>query len=119
MKESSPRISENATPTPVAPLVTTSGGVIIATDGTPAADGAVRVGLALARRDGLIADVFSVVEAPPPLDLDSTPVADFDQLVSIAREERGIRLGGQRDRTHPGIHEWPYELAGGPRVDTR
>ena len=112
------RTPENAAPVPVEPIVTTSGGLVVATDGTPDSDGAVRVGLALARRDGLIADVFSVVEAPPPLDIDGTPVPDLDQLVSIAREERGTRLLAQRDRTHPGIHEWPHELAVGPRVDT-
>jgi len=112
-----PRTFENAASTPVAAPSTTSGGVVIATDGTPESDGAVRVGLALSRRDGTRADVFSVVEAPPPLDLDGTPVPDLDQLVLIAREERGTRLLAQRDRTHPGIHEWPYTLAVGPRVD--
>jgi nucleotide-binding universal stress UspA family protein len=64
------------------------------------------------------ADVFSVVEAPPFVDLDGTPVPDLDQLVAIARDERGVMLLSQRDRTHPGIHEWPYQLAVGPRVET-
>jgi len=113
-----PRISENAAPTPVAPLITTSGGLLVASDGTPESDGAVRVGLALARRDGMKADVFSVVEAPPLVDLDGTPVPDLDQLVAIARDERGAMLLAQRDRTHPGIHEWPYDLAVGQRVET-
>jgi nucleotide-binding universal stress UspA family protein len=113
-----PRIPETAVPVPVEPFVTASGGLVVATDGTPDSDGAVRVGLALARRDGMKADVFSVVEAPPFVDLDGTPVPDLDQLVAIARDERGVMLLSQRDRTHPGIHEWPYELAVGPRVET-
>jgi len=99
-------------------LVTSSGGLVVATDGTRDSDGAVRVGLALARRDGVKADVFSVVEAPPFVDLDGTPVPDLEQLVQIAVDERGTTLLAQRDRTHPGIHEWPYELAVGPRVET-
>ena len=113
-----PRTPENVAPLPVEPLVTGSGGLVVATDATPDSDGALRVGLALARRDGVKADVFSVVEAPPFVDLDGTPVPDLDHLVEIACDERGAMLLAQRDRTHPGIHEWPYELAVGPRVDT-
>jgi nucleotide-binding universal stress UspA family protein len=59
-----------------------------------------------------------VVEAPSIVELDGTPVPDLEQLVEIAVDERGAMLVGQRDRTHPGIHEWPYEVAVGPRVDT-
>jgi nucleotide-binding universal stress UspA family protein len=102
----------------VEPLITSSGGLLVASDATRDSDGAVRVGLALARRDGVKADVFSVVEAPSIADLDGAPVPDLEQLVEIAVDERGAMLLAQRDRTHPGIHEWPYELAVGPRVDT-
>jgi len=102
----------------VEPLITSSGGLLVASDATRDSDGAVRVGLALARRDGGKADVFSVVEAPSIADLDGAPVPDLEQLVEIAVDERGAMLLAQRDRTHPGIHEWPYELAVGPRVDT-
>ena len=116
-EEPMPRIPENAAPLPVEPFVTGSGSLVVATDGTRDSDGAVRVGLALARRDAVKADVFSVVEAPPFVDLDGTPVPDLEQLVEIAVDERGTMLLAQRDRTHPGIHEWPYELAVGPRVD--
>ncbi|HTK54744.1 MAG TPA: universal stress protein [Gemmatimonadaceae bacterium] len=108
---------ESAAPMPVEPLVTNSGNLVVATDGTRDSDGAVRVAVALARRDGAKADVFSVVEAPQVVDLDGAPVADLEELVEIAVEERGIMLLAQRDRTHPGIHEWPYELAVGSRVD--
>jgi nucleotide-binding universal stress UspA family protein len=99
------------------PLITSSRGLVVATDGTRDSDGAVRVGLALARRDGVKADVFSVVEPPSIADLDGAPVPDLEQLVEIAVDERGAMLLTQRDRTHPGIHEWPFELAVGPRVD--
>ena len=113
-----PRTPETVAPLPVEPLVTGSGGLVVATDGTRDSDGAVRVGLALARRDGVKADVFSVVEAPSIVDLDGVPVSDLEQLVEIAVDERGAMLLTQRDRTHPGTHEWPYELAVGSRVDT-
>ena len=112
------RTPESVAPMPVEPLITNSGGLVVATDATPESDGAVRVGLALARRDGANADVFSVVEAPPIVDLDGAPIADLEQLVEIAVDERGTMLLAQRDRTHPGIHDWPYELAVGARVDT-
>ena len=113
-----PRTPENLAAVPVEPVVTGSGGLVVATDGTRDSDGAVRVGLALARRDGVKADVFSVVEAPSIVELDGTPVPDLEQLVEIAVDERGAMLLAQRDRTHPGICEWPYELAVGARVDT-
>ena len=103
------RTPENVARTSLEPFVTDSGGLVVATDGTRDSDGAVRVGLALARRDGVKADVFSVVEAPPFVALDGTPVPDLERLVEIAVEERGITLLAQRDRTHPGIHDWPYE----------
>ena len=112
------RTPESVAPMPVEPLITNSGGLVVATDATPESDGAVRVGLALARRDGANADVFSVVEAPSIVDLDGAPISDLEQLVEIAVDERGTMLLAQRDRTHPGIHDWPYELAVGARVDT-
>ena len=112
------RIPEDTAPSPVESVEPTAFGFTIATDGTNDSDGAVRVGHALAQRDGVTADLFSVVEPPPFVDLDGTPIPDTDQLVAIAREARGTMLLAQRDRTHPGIHDWPYTLAVGPRVET-
>ena len=113
-----PRIPDDSTLSATEPLAPTAGGFTVATDGTHDSDGAVRVGHALAERDGVNADLFSVVEPPPFVDLDGTPVPDTDQLVAIAREARATMLFGQRDRTHPGIHEWPFTLGVGPRVET-
>jgi nucleotide-binding universal stress UspA family protein len=113
-----PRIPEDAASSTVEPLAPTAVGFTIATDGTHDSDGAVRVGHALALRDGVNADLFSVVEPPPFVDLDGTPIPDVDQLVAIAREARGTMLLAQRDRTHPGIHDWPFTLGVGPRVET-
>ena len=112
------RTPENVARVPVESLVTSSAGLVVATDGTRDSDGAVRVGLALARRDGMKADVFSVVEAPSIVDLHGAPVSDLELLVEIAVDERGAMLLTQRDRTHPGLHEWPYALAVGARVET-
>ena len=113
-----PRISEDAAGSAVQPLTPSTIGFTIATDGTHDSDGAVRVGHALAQRDGVNADMFSVVEPPPFVDLDGTPIPDADQLTAIAREARGSMLLAQRDRTHPGIHDWPFSLGVGPRVET-
>jgi nucleotide-binding universal stress UspA family protein len=105
--------------TPAAePEVVPARGILVATDGTPDADGAVRVGHALALRDNVPADVFSVVEPPALVDVDGAPIPDIDQLVTIAHESRGAALLSQRDRTHPGLHDWPFTVAAGPRVET-
>ena len=91
---------------------------LVATDGTHDADGAVRVGHALAQRDGVKADLLSVVEPPPFVDLDGMPIPDADHLVEITRESREAALLTQRDRTHPGIQDWPFDVGIGPRVET-
>ena len=113
-----PRIPEDAAPSALEPVAPPEVAFTIATDGTYDSDGAVRVGHALALRDGVNAELLSVVEPPPFVDLDGTPIPDTDQLVAIAREARGTMLLAQRDRTHPGIHDWPYTLSVGPRVET-
>jgi nucleotide-binding universal stress UspA family protein len=91
---------------------------IVATDGTPDSDGAVRVGFALAQRDHAKTAFCSVVEPPALLDAEGVPLPDVDQLVAIAREARSTLLLKQRDRTHPGIHDWPHAVDVGPRVET-
>ena len=96
-----------------------TGGIVVATDGTRDADGAVRVGLALGRRDGVRADLVSVVEPLTLFTPDGIPIPeDVDQLISITRESREAALLTQRDRTHPGFREWRFELDVGPRVET-
>jgi nucleotide-binding universal stress UspA family protein len=112
------RIPEDAAPVAAESLEPTAIEFLVATDGTHDADGAVRVGHALAQRDGVKADLLSVVEPPPFVDLDGTPIPNADQLVAIAREARETMLLAQRDRTHPGIQDWPYTLGVGPRVET-
>jgi nucleotide-binding universal stress UspA family protein len=92
--------------------------ILVATDATPDSDGAVRVGHALAQRDGLDVELFSVVEPPPLVDPDGMPIPDVDQLVAITIEARERALLAQRDRTHPGIQEWPFVVDVGARVET-
>ena len=113
-----PHIADDASRATVQSLTPTLRGYLVATDGTQDSDGAVRVGLALARRDGTQAELFSVVEPPPFVDLEGTPIPDVDKLVAIARDAREALLLTQRDRTHPGIHEWPCIVDVGPRVET-
>jgi nucleotide-binding universal stress UspA family protein len=91
--------------------------ILVATDGTHDSDGAVRVGIALARRDRARADLFSVVEPLPVPDADSFLAGDIECLTLIAHESRDAAMLAQRDRTHPGIHDWPFTIETGDRVD--
>jgi nucleotide-binding universal stress UspA family protein len=91
--------------------------IVIATDGTPQSDGAVRVGRALAQRDGVTAELLSVIEPVPIFPTDIVPPADVE-LTELLREGRADALLRQRDRTHPGIRVWPFDIKTGPRVET-
>lgn len=95
-----------------------SRGVIVATDGSQDSDGAVRVGLALSRRDNVPMTLLSVVEPLPVYDADGITAFEVDRLTSITRESREAAMRAQHDRTHPGIHEWPYTIEVGERVRT-
>ena len=94
------------------------GGLLIATDGTHDADGAVRVGLALARRDAMPMAMLSVVEPLTLYTPDGILLPDADELTDITRESRDAALHMQRDRTHPGMRDWPFSIETGPRVET-
>jgi len=93
-----------------------NGGILIPTDGTPDADGAVRVGLALARRDGIPVEILSVLEPMPLYDTDAVAIPDVDQLMRVARESLQAALDAQRDRTDPRAHYWPSAIEVGGRV---
>lgn len=93
-------------------------GLVIATDGTMESDGAVRVGLALAHRDGVSADMISVVEPIPAVAADGVALPDIDYLMGIACESRSDALITQRDRTHPGENNWPFTVNVGGRAET-
>ena len=95
-----------------------AGGLLIATDGTHDADGAVRVGLALARRDGGPMEMLSVVEPLTLYTPEGIPLPDTEELIDITRESRDAQLHTQRDRTHPGMRQWPFLIETGPRVET-
>jgi nucleotide-binding universal stress UspA family protein len=95
-----------------------SGGtVVVATDGTHDADGAVRVGIALSHRDGVNASLLSVVEPLRFASDEGTTPADTERLTRLAIEAREGELGAQRTRTHPGRHTWPFSIHVGNRVD--
>ena len=93
-------------------------GILVATDGSPDSDGAVRVGRALSLRDNVPMTMFSVVEPLPPYDSDGITAVDVVRLTEIARESREAAIRAQHERTHPGIAEWPYLIEVGDRVDT-
>ena len=74
------------------------GGLLIATDGTRDSDGAVRVGHALAERDGVGAALLSVVEPMVLYDTDGVATPDIDHLMSLTRESRAAALLSTRLR---------------------
>ncbi len=101
----------------LAPRITTR--LLIASDGTTDADGAVRVGRALSQRDGTLAQLVSVVE-PFPYSTGTEAIAppDPEELTELMRESRASQMIEQRDRTHPGVRDWPFEIDTGPRAET-
>ena len=90
--------------------------LLVATDGERDSDGSVRVGVALARRDGTRAELFSVVE-PIIHFADDGIAADVESLTTLTLESRDAALRAQRDRTHPGTRDWPFTLDTGDRVE--
>jgi nucleotide-binding universal stress UspA family protein len=96
--------------TPNAPL-------LVATDGLRDSDGAVRVGVALARRHGTRAELFSVVEPIVQWDEDIVAAQNVDALTTLTQESRDAALHEQRDRTHPGTPNWPFTIDTGDRVE--
>jgi nucleotide-binding universal stress UspA family protein len=63
-------------------------GILVATDGSHDSDGAVRVGLALSRRDNVPMTMLSVVEPLPVYDSDGITPVEVDRLTAITRESR-------------------------------
>jgi len=93
------------------------GAIAVATDGTHDSDGAVRLGVELARRDGVGVALLSVVEPMPFDDNEGTTAADTERLTRLAIEQREGELAAQRARTFPGDRSWPHAIHVGNRVD--
>jgi nucleotide-binding universal stress UspA family protein len=92
------------------------GGIIIATDTLPDADGAVRVGVALSQRDDVDVHVLSVVEPPGVYDTEGMLGTDAAMLTAELRDARCEQLLAQRDRTFPAASDWPAAVEAGDRV---
>ena len=93
------------------------GSIVVATDGTHDADGAVRVGLALGRRDGVNAALLSVVEPFAFMEPDIGSPTEAERLTRLAIEAREGELAAQRNRTHPGRRTWSFAIHVGQRID--
>lgn len=93
------------------------GAIAVATDGTHDSDGAVRLGVALARRDRIDAAFVSVVEPMAFAEHDGSTPADTERLTRLAIEGREGELAAQRARTFPTHRPWPYAIHVGGRVD--
>ena len=93
------------------------GEIAVATDGTHDSDGAVRLGVALARRDRVGAAFLSVVEPMAFAEHDGSTPEDAERLTRLAIEAREGELSAQRSRTFPEQGPWPYAIHVGNRVD--
>jgi nucleotide-binding universal stress UspA family protein len=93
------------------------GAIVVATDGTHDADGAVRVGLAIGRRDSVNAALLSVVEPFAFMETETGSPGEAERLTRLAIEAREGELTAQRNRTHPGRRTWPFAIHVGNRVD--
>ena len=93
------------------------GAIVVATDGTHDADGAVRVGMAIGRRDGVNAALLSVVEPFAFLEPDAGSPTEAERLTRLAIDARQGELTAQRSRTHPGRRTWPFAIHVGNRID--
>ena len=93
------------------------GSIVVATDGTHDADGAVRVGIAIGRRDGVNAALLSVVEPFAFAEHDVGSPAEIERMTRLAIEAREGELTAQRNRTHPGRVIWPFAIHVGQRID--
>lgn len=93
------------------------GAIAVATDGTHDSDGAVRLGVELARRDGVAVALLSVVEPMPFADNEGGTAADTERLTRLAIEDRKGELGAQRTRTFPTDRPWPHAIHVGNRVE--
>ena len=90
-----------------------TGTIVVATDGTHDADGAVRVGTEIGRREQFDVAVISVVE--PPTFADDGSLADTERMTRLAIEAREGQLAAQRQRTCRTTG--PFAIHVGHRVD--
>lgn len=93
------------------------GAIAVATDGTHDSDGAVRLGVALAQRDGVGAAFLSVIEPMAFAEHEGGTPADAERLTRLAIEGREGELAAQRARTFPGHRPWPFAIHVGDRVN--
>ena len=93
------------------------GAIVVASDATHDSDGAVRVGVALGRRDGVNSALLSVVEPLAFLEEEGGASADTERLTRLALAAREGELLAQRTRTHPAYRGWPFAIHVGNRVD--
>ena len=91
-----------------------TGTIVVATDGTHDADGAMRVGTEIGRRDRCNVAVISVVEPPTFADHDGS-LADTERITRLAIEAREGQLAAQRQRTCRTTG--PFAIPVGHRVD--
>ena len=81
--------------------------LLIASDGTIGADGAVRIGLALSHRDGVETELITVFDPQTPIDHSTAPSqdAEYDQLWRKGKLWDSMTY--QRHRVAPQAEQWP------------
>jgi nucleotide-binding universal stress UspA family protein len=93
------------------------GTIVIATDATHDADGAVRVGIELSRAHGVTALIISVVELTDFLEFEGSSPADIERATHLAVASREGELAAQRGRSHVPLHAFDHTIRIGNRVE--
>ena len=89
------------------------GAVLVATEGSPESDAAVRVAAELARERGARPEVLTVVDPLPPLSAGLDPIAASaaaEVYLLEPKADRLARITRQLSATDPACADWPIDL---------
>ena len=94
-------------------MLTQLGRLLIASDGTIGADGAVRLGLALSHRDGVETELITVFDPKTPIDHSTAPAQDAEYEELWRKGKLWDSMTYQRHRVAPQAEKWPVLLETG------
>ena len=91
-----------------------AGSLMVASDGTLAADAACRAASTMATRTGAEVYVFGVVEPLPTVSVEVVPVPVPPDVDSAMKAELYDNIASQVSASSPAGHPWPVEIGQGP-----
>jgi len=94
------------------------GGILIATDGSPGADAAVRAGITLACRHALDAELLTVYEPSSAAVEEAITAVNVEELEARLQAEQRERVEAQRERAGADRVVWPLRFEVGPPAHT-